>query len=62
MMDPPYSTTAARSIRAAAMAMAGIDLSQPANNTIASRRSACMTVSTESAMTSRLTSEARIPS
>jgi hypothetical protein len=42
--------------------MPGRLLSQPANETRASKRSACMTVSTESAMTSRLTSEARMPS
>ena len=44
------------------MAMPGSDLSQPAKVTIPSSRSACMTVSTESAMTSRETSEARMPS
>ena len=42
--------------------MPGRDLSQPANVTMPSRRSACMTVSTESAMTSRLTSEKCMPS
>jgi hypothetical protein len=42
--------------------MPGSDLSHPAKVTIPSNRSACITVSTESAMTSRLTSEARIPS
>ena len=42
--------------------MPGSDLSQPAKVTSASSRSACMTVSTESAMTSRDTSEARMPS
>src|ERR671912_180191 len=44
------------------MSMPGSDLSQPANVTSASSRSACMTVSTESAMTSRDTSDARMPS
>ena len=44
------------------MSMPGSDLSQPASSTLPSRRSACMTVSTESAMTSRLTSEKCIPS
>ncbi len=44
------------------MSMPGSDLSQPANVISASKRSACMTVSTESAMTSRLTSDARMPS
>ena len=42
--------------------MPGNDLSHPAKLTSASKRSACMTVSTESAITSRLTSEARMPS
>ena len=42
--------------------MPGSDLSQPASVTMPSKRSACITVSTESAMTSRLTSEARMPS
>jgi hypothetical protein len=42
--------------------MPGADLSQPASTTIPSNRSACITHSTESAMTSRLTSDARIPS
>jgi len=44
------------------MSMPGRDLSQPAKLTRASRRSACIIVSTESAITSRLTSDARIPS
>ncbi len=38
------------------------DLSHPAKVTNASSRSACITVSTESAMTSRLTSDACMPS
>ncbi len=42
--------------------MPGSDLSQPASRTIPSSRSAKTTVSTESAITSRLTREARIPS
>ena len=37
-------------------------MSQPAKVTRASKRSACIMISTESAMTSRLTSEARMPS
>ncbi len=49
-------------MRAAAISMPGSDLSQPANVTRPSNRSACMTTSTESAMTSRDTSEARMPS
>ena len=44
------------------MSMPGRLLSQPAKVTMPSKRSACITVSTESAMTSRLTSEARMPS
>ena len=44
------------------MSMPGSDLSHPARRTEPSRRSAFMTVSTESAMTSRLTSEKCIPS
>ena len=44
------------------MSMPGNDLSHPAKVTRASKRSACITVSTESAMTSRLTSDARMPS
>ena len=44
------------------MSMPGRDLSHPARVTSPSNRSACMTVSTESAMISRLTSEARMPS
>jgi hypothetical protein len=42
--------------------MPGSDLSQPAKVTSASMRSACITHSIESAMISRLTSEARMPS
>ncbi|CAH0309050.1 hypothetical protein SRABI128_04443 [Microbacterium sp. Bi128] len=42
--------------------MPGSDLSQPARSTEPSIRSACMTVSTESAMTSRETSEKCMPS
>ena len=48
--------------RAAAISIPGRDLSQPAKVTSASNRSACIMVSTESAMISRLTSDARIPS
>ena len=44
------------------MSIPGSDLSQPASVTEPSRRSANMTVSTLSAMTSRDTSDARIPS
>ncbi len=49
-------------MRADAMSMPGSDLSQPAKLTKASSRSACMTASTESAMISRLTRLARMPS
>ena len=44
------------------MSIPGSDLSHPARVTIASKRSACMTSSTESAMTSRDTREDRMPS
>jgi hypothetical protein len=44
------------------MSMPGSDLSQPASSTDPSRRSAIMTVSTLSAMTSRETSEKCMPS
>src|SRR4051794_34808441 len=59
---PAYTKTAARSRRAAAITMPGRDLSQPASNTDPSSRSANITVSTESAITSRETSDARMPS
>ena len=42
--------------------MPGSDLSQPASSTDPSRRSACMTVSTLSAITSRDTREKCMPS
>ena len=61
-IEPAYKKTDARSRRAAAINMPGSDLSQPARRTDPSRRSACMTVSTESAMTSRETKEKCIPS
>ena len=61
-MEPAYRNTEARSKRAAAIIMPGSDLSQPANKTDPSRRSACITVSTESAITSRETSEKCMPS
>ena len=44
-------------VRAAAMSMPGSDLSHPASSTAPSRHSARMTVSTESAITSRETRE-----
>ncbi len=62
MIEPAYRKTLARSSRAAAISMPGSDLSQPASSTEPSRRSAIITVSTESAITSRETSEKCIPS
>src|SRR3954449_2374125 len=62
MIEPAYRKTLARSSRAAAIIMPGSDLSQPARSTEPSSRSAIITVSTESAMTSRETSEKCIPS
>ena len=61
-MLPAYRKTEARSRRAAAISMPGSDLSQPASKTEPSRRSACITVSTESAITSRETKEKCMPS
>ena len=61
-IDPAYRNTEARSSRAAAISIPGSDLSQPASRTDPSSRSAIITVSTESAMTSRETSEKCIPS
>ncbi|CAB4941850.1 unannotated protein [freshwater metagenome] len=60
--EPAYMSTLATSMRAAAMIIAGMLLSHPARVTIPSSRSACMTVSTESAITSRLTREKCMPS
>ena len=60
--EPAYIRMLGTLIRAAAINIAGILLSHPARVTIASKRSACITVSTESAITSRLTSEKCIPS
>ena len=62
MIEPAYRKTLARSSRAAAISMPGRDLSQPASSTEPSRRSAIITVSTESAITSRETSEKCMPS
>ena len=61
-LDPPYKKTLGRLVRAAAISIPGSDLSQPAIVTIASNLSACITSSTESAITSLLTRDARIPS
>ena len=57
IVEPAYRKTLERSSRAAAINMPGSDLSQPASSTEPSRRSALITTSTESAITSRLTSE-----
>jgi hypothetical protein len=62
MIEPAYRKTLDRSRRAAAISMPGRLLSQPASRTEPSRRSAIMTVSTESAMISRLTREKCMPS
>ena len=62
MIDPAYRKTLARSSRAAAIIMPGSDLSQPASSTEPSSRSAIITVSTESAITSRETREKCMPS
>ena len=48
--------------RAIAINIPGSDLSHPAMPTSPSKRSACITSSTESAITSRLISDAFIPS
>ena len=61
-VDPLYTKTLGRLSRAAAINIAGMLLSQPAKPTNPSNRSACITVSTLSQITSRLTSEARMPS
>ena len=62
MIEPAYRKTLARSSRAAAIIIPGRLLSQPASSTEPSSRSAIITVSTESAITSRLTSEKCMPS
>ena len=61
-MVPPYRNAAGTSSRAQAISIPGSDLSQPAMATSASKRSALTISSTESAMTSRLTSEDFMPS
>ena len=62
MIVPPYRKTVGRLRRTAAITMPGRLLSQPAIVTTPSRRSAWTMSSTESAMTSREISEARMPS
>ncbi len=59
---PPYRNAAGTFSLAHAISMPGRDLSQPAIATSASNRSACTISSTESAITSRLTRDAFIPS
>ena len=59
---PPYTKTAGRLILADAISMPGRLLSQPAIVTMPSMRSACITISTESAMISRLMRLAFMPS
>ncbi len=61
-MVPPYSTKPGKSRRASAMAAAGIVLSHPTTATTASNICPRHTSSMESAITSRLTSDAFIPS
>ena len=62
MIEPAYTNTLATSRRAAAIIIPGRLLSQPAKVTMPSSISAFMTVSTESAMISRLTREKCMPS
>ena len=61
-IEPAYKNTLARSSLAAAISIPGSDLSQPARVTDPSRRSALITVSTLSAITSLETREKCIPS
>ena len=60
-MLPPYSATPGTFRRASAIAAAGIVLSQPHSTTIASSEWPSTASSIESVMTSRLTSDARMP-
>ena len=60
--EPLYSTSPGRSSRHSAITAAGMVLSQPTMHTSPSSRWPRATSSIESAITSRLTSEARIPS
>ena len=61
MIVPPKTWMAGMFSRAAAIIVPGMFLSQPATTTSPSNPSAKETSSMESAMTSRLTSEAFIP-
>ena len=60
-IGPLYRTTAGLSTRASAMSAAGTVLSQPTMHTSASKSCASVISSIESAITSRETSDARIP-
>ena len=60
-IGPPDSTTAGRSTRASAISAAGTVLSQPTRQISASKSCAWTISSIESAITSRETSEARMP-
>ncbi len=62
IIEPPYTKTDGRFMRADAISIPGNDLSQPAKLTNASSLSACITASTESAIISLLTRLALIPS
>ena len=62
LIEPLYSSSPGMSRRPSAMAIAGMVLSQPAITTRASNMWPRATSSTESAMTSRLTSEVFMPS
>ena len=61
-IDPPYSTSPGTFRRASAIEAAGIVLSHPTRMMSPSKPLPRVTSSMESAITSRLTSEARIPS
>ena len=60
-MVPPYTTMLGRSTRLIPIRAPGIFLSQPTTATVASYHCAELTISIESAITSRLASEKRIP-
>ena len=60
-IGPPESTTAGRSTRASAISAAGTVLSQPTRQISASKSCAWTISSIESAITSRETSDARMP-
>ena len=60
-IGPPDSTTAGRSTRASAISAAGTVLSQPTRQTSESKSCAWTISSIESAITSRETSDARMP-